>query len=308
MPKRLFRLMVSAAVWVLDSIGGGISALLGMPVSSRWVVLYYHAVTAEGAAAFARQMEMALRYAVPVPADVSLLAPGKRYFSVTFDDALAVSAEQALPVLRRHEIPAAVFVPTGFVGRPAGWEMVEGCGEEEQRVMTSEELAQLDARLVTIGSHTVTHPCLSTLSQADLERELVDSRRELEAMTGRDVTMLSFPYGDYDARVCAALRTAGYTRAFSIIPTCVTGQEVPLVVGRVKVDPSDWPIEFFLKIRGAYRWLALASRTKAHFVPKKVNGRIISPRRPIVSTTRLKKRQAVAHMTSKLPVEQGASR
>ncbi|MDZ7338768.1 MAG: polysaccharide deacetylase family protein [candidate division KSB1 bacterium] len=305
MPKRLFRLFVSAAVWVLDSIVDGVRTLLGVSTSSRWVVLYYHTVTAQGAGAFARQMEMALRCALPVPADATVLPSGKRCFSVTFDDALVVSAEHALPVLRARGIPAAVFVPTGFVGRTAGWEMVRGCSEEAQRVMSEAELLQLDAQLVSLGSHSVTHPCLSTLPATELERELTDSRSALEAMTGREVTMFSFPYGDYDARVCAALHKTGYTRAFSITPTWVTSEQVPLVVGRVKVDPSDWPIEFFLKIRGAYRWLACASGTKAHFVPRKINGRIVAPRASSCPAARGKCRM-VGRMTGET-IEQGAS-
>ena len=30
------------------------------------------------------------------------------------------------------------------------------------------------------------------------------------------------------------------------------------VVGRVATDPGDWPIEFRLKLMGAYRWIAFA--------------------------------------------------
>ncbi len=281
MLERVVKLLISGIVWGLDSLGILLRKGVGVSTPGRWVVLNYHTVTPEGVAAFALQMRMALRYAVPVPPDVAKLPAGKRCFSVTIDDALAVSAQQALPVLQAYGIPAAVFVPTGFLGRNAGWEMAEGCAEVDQRVMTSAELSHIDAGLVALGSHTVTHSCLSALDQAQLERELAESRRALEVVSGREATMLSFPYCDHDHRGCAALHKAGYTRAFSISPTCVTGERVPLVVGRVRVDPGDWRLEFFLKLHGAYRWQALVSRVKAYFVPRKLNGKVATPPRAV---------------------------
>ncbi len=33
-------------------------------------------------------------------------------------------------------------------------------------------------------------------------------------------------------------------------------------MGRVRVDPTDWPLEFHLKLMGAYRWLPMAIALK----------------------------------------------
>jgi hypothetical protein len=38
------------------------------------------------------------------------------------------------------------------------------------------------------------------------------------------------------------------------------------VVGRIEVSPTDWPLEFRLKIRGAYQWLPLAMSAKRKVV------------------------------------------
>jgi hypothetical protein len=35
-----------------------------------------------------------------------------------------------------------------------------------------------------------------------------------------------------------------------------------LLVGRINVSPVDWPLEFRLKMQGAYQWLALAVPAK----------------------------------------------
>jgi peptidoglycan/xylan/chitin deacetylase (PgdA/CDA1 family) len=228
--------------------------------------------------AFARQMDAALRSAVPVSPAAARTPQGERCFSVTFDDALAEIEHTALPVLKARRIPAAVFVPTAFVGRKADWQMPRESRERDCQVMSFAQLRHLDPELIVLGSHTESHRHLSQLSQEELERELRASRLKLEKETGRAVHLLSFPYGDYDARVLAAAQAAGYKRAFSINPSWKTPDEQTFLVGRVKADPADWPIEFFLKIRGAYRWQAGVRRIKA--------GRM---------TTDVRREEAVAH-------------
>ncbi len=50
--------------------------------------------------------------------------------------------------------------------------------------------------LITIGAHTVSHPSLSTLSDAELGMELIDSKRILEAQIQKEVRHFSYPFGE----------------------------------------------------------------------------------------------------------------
>ncbi len=67
--------------------------------------------------------------------------------------------------------------------------------------MSWEELAGLDQELVDIGSHTVTHPILSTLEEAEIWHELQDSRLLLESRLARPVDLFCYPNGSHDERV-----------------------------------------------------------------------------------------------------------
>jgi peptidoglycan/xylan/chitin deacetylase (PgdA/CDA1 family) len=73
-------------------------------------------------------------------------------------------------------------------------------------LMTWEQIRRMDPTCVTIGSHTLSHPILTTLGDQDLERELRDSRSLLETRLDRAVPTLCYPNGSVDARVrdCAA--------------------------------------------------------------------------------------------------------
>jgi peptidoglycan/xylan/chitin deacetylase (PgdA/CDA1 family) len=126
-----------------------------------------------------------------------------------------------------------------------------------QTVVTPEELRRAAGHpLVTVGAHSVTHRNLAALDDADARRELEQPKAELERLLGSEVSLFSFPHGRFDARLVGIARAAGYRRVFTVEPTGAFRDPGEFVTGRVAVEPGDWPIEFWLKVRGAYRWRA----------------------------------------------------
>ncbi len=129
--------------------------------------------------------------------------------------------------------------------------------------MSRKELQMLATEpLVTIGSHTVSHPNLLQVSVREATRELAASKAELENLLSRQVEWFSFPHGAYDASLVRLAVEAGFRRLFTIEPTLVDPLRPGVVNGRVAADPDDWPLEFFLKIHGAYRWQAHSKNTR----------------------------------------------
>ena len=45
----------------------------------------------------------------------------RRQFAITFDDGYVDNLLAALPLLERHDAPATVFIPTGFIDKPVFW-------------------------------------------------------------------------------------------------------------------------------------------------------------------------------------------
>lgn len=70
-----------------------------------------------------------------------------------------------------------------------------------------------------IGSHSVTHPVLPSVpDDAQLRRELFDSKQDIEARTGQPVVSIAYPVGgprSYDERVIRMVRDCGYRLAFT---------------------------------------------------------------------------------------------
>ncbi|HEY6822496.1 MAG TPA: polysaccharide deacetylase family protein [Burkholderiales bacterium] len=69
-----------------------------------------------------------------------------------------------------------------------------------------EELRGLDPQIVTIGSHTLTHPILTTLTGEELETEIGGSRVVLEDKLQRPVELFAYPNGAQNPAVLACAR------------------------------------------------------------------------------------------------------
>lgn len=104
-------------------------------------------------------------------------------------------------------------------------------------LMSWREIAQLDPALITIGSHSLMHPILSTLSGAELESELVASRRLLESKLGRPVDFFCYPNGAYSSEV-VRLVAANYRAAVSSVGAFVGGGENPHLLPRIGITPD----------------------------------------------------------------------
>lgn len=80
-----------------------------------------------------------------------------------------------------------------------------------------DELREMcDSNLVEIGSHTVTHPILSTLQDHESADEIATSRSQLEEQLGRSIEVFAIPNGthkDYRPAQVKQIREAGYLGA-----------------------------------------------------------------------------------------------
>jgi peptidoglycan/xylan/chitin deacetylase (PgdA/CDA1 family) len=86
-------------------------------------------------------------------------------------------------------------------------------------MMTSAQVRELVAQGMDVGGHTVTHPILLKVTDASAEQEIVQGKRELEAIAGIPIKLFAYPNGkpgiDYNARHVEMVKRAGFTGAVS---------------------------------------------------------------------------------------------
>lgn len=218
------------------------------------LILCYHAVSdswpdpaAVGVDSLERQVRHLLRRRYrPSTLSAALKAdPGERLLVVTFDDAFASVAERGLPVLERLGVPATLFVPTDFVDErgPLTWSKlgrwVGTTHEDELRCMTWKEVRRLAERGWEIGSHTCSHPDLTTIGHVQATAELNRSKQVCEAETGHACRSLAYPFGRCEADVVELARSAGY--------------EVAVTLGKRLLGPRTRDRRLELSREGIYR-------------------------------------------------------
>jgi peptidoglycan/xylan/chitin deacetylase (PgdA/CDA1 family) len=254
---RLIKLIISTILFLGDRIRQLFRHVSGKIVPGECVTIYYHSVPPEQQQRFARQLDVLQRNTIVLSLGrpVNLL-PGTHSVVITFDDAFENFAVCAVPELEKRSLPATVFVITDALDRSFG------PAESFEKVMSAQQLKALPADLITVGSHTETHPMLPNICREAAYREIVGSKQKLEALLGRGIDLFSFPFGGFNSEAVALCKEAGYRQVFSTLPYLAFRESNEFLVGRVRVDPTDWPLEFYLKFAGAYRWLPLAFRLK----------------------------------------------
>lgn len=241
---RLLQLAASC-IWYLFRGGRG----------DHLVVLCYHGVRDGQGDRFGRQLR-ALGGRTPCVEAPGNLQQGGRSVCITFDDAFACLLRNALPQAKELGVPTTVFAVPGNLGAPPRWEMRAGHPEASERTMTAEELVAAEREFgCRIGSHTVRHRALATLSPGEAFEELVESKRALEEILGHPVEEFAAPYGSYDDQVVELARRAGYTRFYTLDRTLHPREGDGFVVGRYLMSPDAWWLEFWLTINGGYSWI-----------------------------------------------------
>ncbi|WP_328732472.1 polysaccharide deacetylase family protein [Streptomyces caniferus] len=151
---------------------------------------------------------------------------------LTFDDGYADFLTGALPLLRRHDCTATVFV---LPGRPGGDNAWDPLGPRKPLLTEAGIRAVADAGM-EVGSHGLLHRDLTTADETALERESAASRRLLAELTGRAPEGFCYPYGAVDVRAVAAVRAAGYGYACALDPGPLTGRHA---LPRVHIGAAD---------------------------------------------------------------------
>ena len=138
--------------------------------------------------------------------------PPPRTIVLTFDDAYADFADNALPVLLRYGCAASLYVTTGAVGRTNFWVK----GDVPRRILTWDQLREIAAMNVEIGAHSITHRAMDSLSAPDLRAEMFEAKAQLEDQLRQPVHTLAYPFGFESNRVRKAAISAEYLAACAV--------------------------------------------------------------------------------------------
>jgi peptidoglycan/xylan/chitin deacetylase (PgdA/CDA1 family) len=142
---------------------------------------------------------------------------------ITFDDGYKDVFRYASPVIERFGMHAISYLIT---------KRISG---DDPSFLTWKQVRRFETRGVEIGSHTVSHAALTSLSNAGAMDELVESRKKLERKLDHRVSWLAYPYGDYDGRIETLAKKAGYKLAVTTDWGSLQSASRPFALKRLRV-------------------------------------------------------------------------
>ena len=226
------------------------------------VIIMYHSVGKEGRtldgygaklnvspAAFAKQMKFLHDHSynvVPLAEFIKRIKTDENIppmtITITFDDGLKNNFLHAYPILKKYNFPATIFIATDFVGK--------------EKFLSWDDIRTMQENNISIGSHTVSHRWLPALDERSIHRELYNSKKLLEEMTGREIKTLSYPLGAYNEKVKKIAKETGYIGAVATNPGPTKPKDDIFALKRIRISmTSDNLLVFLIETSGYYTFI-----------------------------------------------------
>lgn len=194
---------------------------------------------------WSHQLEQIFYLNKNLPTKLSFTFNGKKYVFNTQNNRPIKNTYNELHELiksqnkkKRDEIIAILF----------NWSGVTKTTKKYYRSLSSSELNKMsNSKYIEIGSHTISHHCLSKLSYDEQKEEIEESKKQLEKILNKKIFAFSYPFGrkrDYNFETLKIVKN-NYQIAFSNFPGVVRGKSNIYELPRFLV--RNWDINIFRK-------------------------------------------------------------
>jgi peptidoglycan/xylan/chitin deacetylase (PgdA/CDA1 family) len=235
-----------------------------LPFSDRVLVLCYHAIEDQSGdrvlapygvrpALFSEQLDMLSRlgfsFITPAQLAAHLASDAplpRRPVLITFDDGYESLLDLARNVLQPRGIPALVFAVTGMASSTNEWDQAYGAAQV--KLLAHEQLRDLGAFGVEVGSHSRSHREMPLLDASEQEQEAAGSADDLAAQGLPRPRFFAYPFTFADGASKAAVRKAGYCAAFGGQVGWIKRASDPFALPRVMILASDCGWRFRFKV------------------------------------------------------------
>jgi peptidoglycan/xylan/chitin deacetylase (PgdA/CDA1 family) len=266
---------VSAARWALSRIAAGLQDLYGNRCTDGFGILMYHRVTdhIKGVGAptcnvtpskLSEQLEGLLArgfVAWPLSALIECYRESKsvppNVFAVTFDDGYENNLLNALPILKRLNVPATIFLATTYLDTNRSFPFDDWPASGSNRVPASAwrplSTAQchllLESGLIELGAHTHTHGRF-VRRRDEFCRDLALCLETLQKRFGVTAPTFAFPYGEYCPDLVNVARQSGVACCLTTHHQRVRPGDDVYGWGRFGAESSDTPAVLAAKLSG----------------------------------------------------------
>jgi peptidoglycan/xylan/chitin deacetylase (PgdA/CDA1 family) len=151
--------------------------------------------------------------------------------AITFDDGYLDVFLNAYPYFKKYDMPATIFVTTGYVEK----KML--LGNKYLEILSWNEIKAMSKNKIEIGAHTITHPKLTQIDEAESRQEIIGSKMEIEKQIGKEARFFAFPSDAYNQHLINLVKQLGFKAAVGGVGV-IQKSASSFVLNRVGVDSS----------------------------------------------------------------------
>jgi peptidoglycan/xylan/chitin deacetylase (PgdA/CDA1 family) len=174
-----------------------------------------------------------------------------KYCVITFDDGYHSLYKYALPVLKKYEFKATLYLTTGAVGEkdfsslPS---LTSTTLPAHDKPLTWKEIKEMTIDGWSVEAHSISHADNSQLNEKQLKHEIAESKKIIEQHLQKPVLHYAFPFGKYNAQSLAMVKKSGYKTATTVHAGLCTTRNDLYRLPRLEMNSEDSLDSFEKKI------------------------------------------------------------
>ena len=187
----------------------------------------------------------------------------KKWIMLTFDDGYKDNYENAFPILKKYDFKGIIYILDGIEYNK--WD-VDNPGNPEKRfkLMTQDELLEMQKYGIEFGGHTSSHPRLAELKIDMAEKEISNSKNNIEKTIGKELLSFAYPYGSLNEEVKKIPEETGYKFAVATDSGSIVFSDDLFEIRRIGIFPTNNLFNFKRKVSGKYNFIKVKREEKSY--------------------------------------------
>ena len=177
--------------------------------------------------------------------------PNKKII-ITFDDGYQDNYTQALPILKKYNFSAIIFIATKFIGQKASFATDKI--NQDKKILDFNEIKDLAEEGIIISNHFHSHLPLTGLNKEQITNEYHTAQNILKNFNHRNIypEIVAYPKNRVNQEIINCLKNLNVLLGFSGSNKAINKSDFRLNLSRIEIYQSDSILKFSAKLTAYY--------------------------------------------------------